>query len=1147
MHVLARCGTRTALFSALFSATALAATADTVSLRVDDLAAIQRLGIEPKFVTGYEGFQWLQLDAAQYERVRAAGIKASVAEDATRIRFGRFNFDPLADAAPLAGSEYAVTSKQNGLRLMQFHGPSKTEWLASLRDRGLSVLQYYPHNTVLVWGAASAAESAEAQSFVRWQGPFLSAYKMDEDLLARQGVIRNVDVHFYNDGDVDGVLKQLEAAGARVIRHAPAQPDKAFFDAWIEVDAAALERVAAIPHVVWFGYASPQPLLEDEMSAQILAGNYNASNVPQTGYVPWLASINYNGNGVSWAVIDTGVDLTHPDLAPNIIGGYSYTGCSTTNGNDSANGGHGTHVAGIIAGLAIGDGSNAAADANGFRYGQGVAPGTKIYSFSTVDCGAPWPPAGGWQELSKRALAAGTSGANASWTTGEGSAHGYKASERTFDAMIRDGDFDTPAAEPFIFVFSAGNSGPSATTLTAPKEAKNPIIVASSKNYRAGSINDISGFSSRGPAVDGRTLPNVAAPGETIASTRRVAGATSCGTAIAGTGGLYANCSGTSMAAPSVSGSSALLIEKWRAANGGATPSPAMVKALLVNGAIDIDTTRIPNNNQGWGRVNLSNSFGLGVSSFYVDQADLIDATGSFREYVIGVPDPSKPLRVTLTWTDAPGAVNANPALVNNLDLEVIDGANTYLGNVFSGGVSITGGVADAKNNVENVYLNAPGGVATIRVRGTAIQGDGVPGNATPLDQDFALVCSNCSQQPTYTLAVTPASQQVCAPADASFAINTGSVLGYIAPINLGLVGTPPGASVSYSANPLVPGTASTLTIGNTSVIPGSYALSVTASSASGAQSRNVALNVANALATAPALTAPADAATNVAALPTFTWAASAQAVSYTIEIAIDAAFTQIVRTATVTSTTYTGSVPLATNTRYYWRVHADNGCGTGANSVVHSFATLPAPGDCSIGDVALVQFQDDVESGVGGWTTSALVGADNWAISTAQSVSPTRSWKGTGLATRSDKALVSQAITLPTNTLPLSLEFQHWRNLEPNGTTACYDGGVLEVALNGGAFTQVPNAQLLTDPYTGTVSASYQNPLGGSQAWCGVKPFTRSIVDLNPYAGQSAQFRFRLGTDTSTGTEGWYIDDIKVKGCGSSSLPDEIFKNGFE
>src|SRR5690606_5541576 len=123
---------------------------------------------------------------------------------------------------------------------------------------------------------------------LRWQGPFLNAWKMDDDLAAREGVIRNVDVHFYNDGNVEGVIAALEAAGARVLRHAPAQPDKMFFDAWVEVDKSALERIAAIPHVVWFGYASPKPMLEDEMSAQILAGNYTAANVPQTGYVPWL-------------------------------------------------------------------------------------------------------------------------------------------------------------------------------------------------------------------------------------------------------------------------------------------------------------------------------------------------------------------------------------------------------------------------------------------------------------------------------------------------------------------------------------------------------------------------------------------------------------------------------------------------------------------------------------------------------------------------------------------------------------------------------------------------------------------------------------------------------------------------------------------
>lgn len=1141
MNASIRCGARTALCAALFSGLAHAAPNDIVSLRVQDQAAVQRLGIQPYYSADYAGFHWLQVSASDYVRMQSAGIKSSLVENATRIHFGPFDFDPLSGQVPDIGSAHSLTAKESGLRLLQFNGPMRSEWLDALHEGGVEVLQYYPHNTVLVWGRAADAERQEAQPQVRWQGPFLNAWKKDVDLLSRQGRIRNVDVHFYNDGNVEAVLDLLRAAGANVLRHAPAQPDKRFFDAWIEIDADALDGIAAIPHVVWFGYASPVPVLEDEMAAQILAGNYDASNVPQTGYVPWLNAINYNGNGVTWAVIDTGVDLTHPDLAPNIIGGYSYAGCSTSNGDDYSGGGHGTHVAGIIAGLAIGNGVDATTDANGFRYGQGVAPGAKIYAFSAI-CGA-WPPAGGWQELSGRAVTAGTVGANASWTTGEGTAHGYKASERTFDMMIRDGNFDTPAADPFIFVFSAGNSGSGASTLTSPKEAKNPIIVASSLNHRAGSINNISGFSSRGPAVDGRTLPNVAAPGDTIASTRRVAGASQCGTAIAGTGGLYSNCSGTSMAAPAVSGSAALLIERWRSAHAGATPSPAMVKALLINGAVDITSGPIPDNTQGWGRVSLPGSLAIGRQVFTVDQSDLIDATGQVREFVLGVPEPSNPVRVTLVWTDAPGAVNANPALVNNLDLEVVDGANTYLGNVFSAGMSTTGGSADALNNIENVYLANPGGALTVRVRATAIQGDGVPGNASPLDQDFALVCDNCSQQPSYTMSATPANVAVCAPAAAHYAISTGSILGYSDPITFSVGSPPAGASTSFSSNPVVPGAGSTLTLGNTgSIAPGHHDFTLGASSTSGMQSRSLGLDVATVVAAAPALSAPLDGEINVPALPTFTWTANPEAVSYTIEIATDAGFSNIVRSASVTEASHAETVPLETSTQYFWRVRVVNGCGTGTNGVAFSFTTVPAPGDCPLGATTVVGLQNDVEAGVAGWTATTLSGPDNWAISEARAVSPTHSWKGIDTNSTSDKVLVSPDIAISAANLPASLEFQHWRNLEPRTAGGCYDGGLLEVSVDNGAFAAVPGSQMLTDPYTGALASG--NPLVGSQAWCGSVPFTQSVVDLIPYAGHSIRLRFRLVTDGSVGAEGWYVDDIRVKSCSSS---DVIFEDGFD
>ena len=107
--------------------------------------------------------------------------------------------------------------------------------------------------------------------------------------------------------------------------------------------------------------------------------------------------------------------------------------------------------------------------------------------------------------------------------------------------------------------------------------------------------------------------------------------------------------------------------------------------------------------------------------------------------------DIAQPMRITLAWSDAPGAAGANPALVNDLDLSVSQGAATYLGNVFSGGWSTTGGAADELNNLENVYIQSPGSEAvTILVSATAIAGDGVPLSGDATDQDFALVCTNC-------------------------------------------------------------------------------------------------------------------------------------------------------------------------------------------------------------------------------------------------------------------------------------------------------------------------------------------------------------------------------------------------------------------
>ncbi len=129
-------------------------------------------------------------------------------------------------------------------------------------------------------------------------------------------------------------------------------------------------------------------------------------------------------------------------------------------------------------------------------------------------------------------------------------------------------------------------------------------------------------------------------------------------------------------------------------------------------------------------------------------------------------------------------------------------------------------------------------------------------------------------------------------------------------------------------------------------------------------------------------LLTPANGATNVPVPPTFTWTAAAQAGTYSIQIATDAGFTNIVDQASgLTGTTYTPSTALNTNTMYYWRVQATNTCGTSNYSEVFNFRTVAAPGDCAVGTTPNILLNEGFETGANGWTHSGT--GDSWAIAT--------------------------------------------------------------------------------------------------------------------------------------------------------------------
>ena len=656
--------------------------------------------------------------------------------------------------------------------------------------------------------------------------------------------------------------------------------------------------------------------------------------------------------------------------------------------------------------------------------------------------------------------------------------------------------------------------------------------------------------SSRGPAVDGRWVPTIAAPGEQIASTRNDEGG-SCGIAIGGTNGLYSLCTGTSMAAPHASGAIVLATEWWRTFNAGANPSPAMAKALLVNSADDMGTADIPNINEGWGRINVKTLIDPPVFRLYRDQDHTFAATGEQVVISFNVSDPGQPLKVSLAWTDAPGAVGANPALVNNLDLTVETDGSTYLGNVFSSGWSTAGGSADTINNLENVFVESPGGSATITIDATAIVGDGVPYNGDATDQDFALVCSNCSLYPDFTMSVSPRSQSICAPADAVSNVEIGSILSYNDPVTLSASGEPAGTSVGFSGNPVTPVGSSLMTISNTgAAAAGRYTVEITGRAPTITHTCNVALSLSTSVPGTAAHLSPASGAVNQSIRPSFVWAAASQADSYRIQVATDAAFSNLtINEPLIAVAEFTPAADLISNTTYWWRVQATNACGNGPWSAPSLFSTLAAPGDCSVGTIPMIHFSDGFESGAPGWTLGGI--GNTWAPGSGVTGphSGANVFHADDVATITDQWLMTPSIVLPSGPDHTAINLQFWNYQEiEDSASGCCDGGILEISTDGGAtWTYLPTAQMMTDPYDGPISASFGNPLVGLDAWCGdPQAWLRSVVDLDAYAGETVQFRFRLGTDGSVSHPGWDIDDIWVQSC----VPEAsggIFADGFE
>ena len=397
-------------------------------------------------------------------------------------------------------------------------------------------------------------------------------------------------------------------------------------------------------------------------------------------------------------------------------------------------------------------------------------------------------------------------------------------------------------------------------------------------------------------------------------------------------------------------------------------------------------------------------------------------------------------------------------------------------------------------------------------------------------------------RSPDFTLAVAPNSFAVCNDAEINAAVTVGSINDFAEEVSLSAADAPAGFTPALDPETVTPPGSSTLTLaGDGTAAFGTYTVTVSGQAGLLSHSADVVLDVYSTIPAAPLLALPADDAANVDPLTVFDWEDVDQAVSYRIQVALDPAFSSVVLDVPgLAASTYAAPTAFQTDTHYYWRVIAENPCGSENYSAVFHFRTRPGPGDCPDGTTPQTLYQTDFEDGSTGWVDTST-GTYHWAESTVRAHSPETAWLGQAVAAIADQRLVSPAIILPAGEAPLSLSFWHWRALEA-GASSCTDGAILEVSTNGGSsWVQVPTARLLTDPYDGNVRTGVFNPLAGKAAWCGSVDWTWSVVDLDVYAGQTVQFRFRLGTGNTGSAEGWYLDDVRVQSC-VAEAPGSIF-----
>jgi subtilisin-like proprotein convertase family protein len=639
--------------------------------------------------------------------------------------------------------------------------------------------------------------------------------------------------------------------------------------------------------------------------------------------------LELEGEGIVMGIWDGGFVLPTHEL----IGNRSVQIDGATQASN-----HATHVSGTM----IGSGE----PLNGVA--KGMAPkATLIASDFNNDLGEMTPQAAAGLLLSNHSYGIPADGVPVSLLGN------YNSGAAAVDNLL----YNTPF---YTAVYSAGNSRNSGVNtadggfdlLTGDKNSKNNIVVAAVNgvpNYTGPSSVVMSNFSSWGPTDDGRIKPDISAKGVNTLSS------------IASDNTAYASFSGTSMSAPSVTGSLALLQQLHGNMHGNFMKS-ATVRSLIIHTALEAGTTPGPDFRFGWGLLDTEASakalLDEGFSSL-VDENSISNAEVFTRQVISNGIDP---LIVTIAWTDLPGSIQGSieddttPRLVNDLDvvLEDENGALFYPWKIITTFFAIlpaSKGINDV-DNVEKVEIDAPSGTYTIRVthKGSLVTGQ----------QDFSLIATGISEA-DFTYTADNITKSFCNNQVAEYEFNYESSVTFNGPTTLSASGLPTGVVATFTPAVITADEDFILQIsGLDSVDTGLYAFTVTGSSATLIKNVALELDIKSTLPISPVLIDfPNDGETDVVIVPTLTWNNDPNVSLYTVEVSTIANFSTTIFEETTTENTI-GVPELDGDSLYYWRVKGAAECVEGdfssASFTTESIACVPL---VSATDTPLIILED--------------------------------------------------------------------------------------------------------------------------------------------------------------------------------------------